>query len=44
MIYTSPSAIVRSAGRARHVDLVEDKNTHRMFTKQLKIRRIRMHD
>jgi hypothetical protein len=44
VIYTSPSTIVRSAGRARRVDVVEDKNTYRMFTKQLKIRRIKMHD
>lgn len=36
MIYTSPPAIVRSVGRARHVDLVVDNNTHKMFTNNLK--------
>lgn len=44
VIYKNPSAIVRSVGRARHVDLVEDKNTHEIFTKKLKILRIKMHD
>ena len=44
MIYTSPPSIVRSVGIARHVDLVEDKNTHKIFTKKHKIHRIKMYD
>jgi hypothetical protein len=44
VIYTSPTAIVRSAGRARYVGLAKDKNTHKMFTKQLKIRRMKVRD
>jgi hypothetical protein len=36
VIYTSPPTIVRVVG---HVDLVEDKDTHKMFAKPLRILR-----